>query len=87
VERRHGAIRPQGELRAVVRGIDHDGVLRDLEVVQLLEQFAELARRIALRLQHIRDGGHPIRNAVWVTGHADGQLPGDVSFLKVMNIR
>ena len=43
VERRHGAVRPQRDLGAVVGGVDDDGVVGDAEVVELLEQLADHA--------------------------------------------
>ena len=43
MERRRAAVRPGHHLRAVVAGVHDDGVVRDAEVVELLEQLADLA--------------------------------------------
>jgi len=37
------AVRPERELGAVVGGVEHDGVVGDLEVVELLQQLAHHA--------------------------------------------
>ena len=42
-ERRRAAVRPAHDLGAVVGGVDHDGVVGDLEVVELLQELADLA--------------------------------------------
>ncbi|MND76385.1 hypothetical protein D3C80_680320 [compost metagenome] len=41
-ERRGAAVRPGDLLRTVVGGVDDDGVVGDAEVIQLLQQFADV---------------------------------------------
>src|SRR5262245_33536270 len=54
-----------------------ESVLRRQMPVPITQMIlAELTRRIPLRLQHIRYGRHPIRDAVRISRHADGEQSG-----------
>src|SRR5262245_47748381 len=39
VKRRHGAVGPESEFGTIVRCIENDGIVRDTEVVELLEKL------------------------------------------------
>ena len=41
-ERRHGTVRPCVHVRAVVRGIDDESIVGDVEVVERLENLADV---------------------------------------------
>src|SRR5262245_25635862 len=54
---------------------------RQMLVVVAEMVLAELAGRVALGLQDVGNGGHPILNAMRVSGHADREQPGAERFL------
>ena len=81
-ERSDAAVRPHIEMRAVVGGVDHDGILSNAQVVQLLEQLPH----VAVMLQHavgvkVQVGlAVPLRRDVGVVMHPGGVEPDEEWF-------
>jgi hypothetical protein len=61
VKRRAPAVRPRHDLRAVVGAINDDGVVRDAEIVELVEQLADHLAMLHHTVGIQADPGSPFR--------------------------